>query len=87
MLIFCIVRKNWPYPPTISGSYGREVGRPADEIRVSFEIFKILCRLNYSGGYFVYYHCNVNTVLELHFNQLLSCKAYFNVCFEVRKIQ
>ena len=24
--IFCIVRKNWPYPPTASGSYGREAG-------------------------------------------------------------
>ena len=26
-LIFYIVRKNWPYPPTTSGSYGREVGK------------------------------------------------------------
>ena len=25
--IFCIVRKNWPYPPTASGSYGREASR------------------------------------------------------------
>ena len=28
-LIFCIVRKNWPYPPTASGSYGRQGGRQA----------------------------------------------------------
>ena len=36
--------KNWPYSPTASGSYGREgereggrqVGRPEDEIQVSF---------------------------------------------------
>ena len=61
----CIVRKNWPYPATTSGSYGREGGRPADKIWVIFEIFKILYRLNYSGFYFVYYHCNITTVLEL----------------------
>ena len=34
----------------------------------------------------LYYHCNVTTVLELHFSQLLSSKAYFKVCFEVQKI-
>ena len=73
--------KNWPYPSTASGSYGREGGRLADEMRVGFEIFKILYRLNYSGFYFVYYHSNVTTVLELHFSQLLSSKAYFKVCF------
>ena len=41
--------KNWLYPPTASGSYGRgegrEGGRLADEMWVGFEIFKILCRL------------------------------------------
>ena len=47
--IFCIVRKSWPYPPTASGSYGRE----ADEIRVDFEILKLLYKLNYSEFYFV----------------------------------
>ena len=50
--------KNCPYPPTASGSYGREgggreEGRPADEIRVDFEILKLLYRLNYSEFYFV----------------------------------
>ena len=29
-LIFCIVRKNWPYSSTASGSYGRQAGRQAD---------------------------------------------------------
>ena len=46
--IFCIVRKNWPNSPTASGSYGREGGRPADEIRVDFKVSKLLYRLNYS---------------------------------------
>ena len=53
MLIFCIVRKNWSYPPTTSGFYSREAGRLADEIRVGFEILEILYRLNYSSFYFV----------------------------------
>ena len=60
-------------------------GRQADEIWVSFEIFKILCRLNYLGYYFVYYHCNVTTVLELHFSQLLASKAYFKVFLKCKK--
>ena len=53
---------------------------PADEIRefrVGFETFKVLYRLNYSGFYFVCYHSNATTVLELHFGRLLSSKAYF----------
>ena len=60
---------------------GREAGQPADEMQVGFEIFKILYRLNYSGFYFVCYHSNVTTVLELHFSWLLSSKTYFKVCF------
>ena len=51
---------------------GREGGRSADEMRVGFEIFKILYRLNYSGFYFVCYHSNITTVLEWHFSRLLS---------------
>ena len=39
-LVFCIGRKNWPYPPTASGAYAREGGRPADEMQVGFEILK-----------------------------------------------
>ena len=44
------VLKNWPYPPTASGSYGRI---PANKIRVDFEILKLLYRLNYSEFYIV----------------------------------
>ena len=50
---------------------------------MGFEILKILYRLNYLGFHFVYYHCNVATVLELHFSRLLPSKGYFKVCFEV----
>ena len=52
VLIFCVFRMNWPYPPTTSGSYGLLVGlaagRQADEIRMDFEIFKILYRVDHS---------------------------------------
>ena len=50
-MLYC--EKNWPYPPTASGSYGREGGRPADEIWVDFKILKLFYRLNYSNFYFV----------------------------------
>ena len=60
---------------------GREGGRQADEMSEGFKTFKIFYRLNYLGFYFVYYHSNVTTVLELHFSQFLSSKAYFKVCF------
>ena len=56
-------------------------GREADEMQVDFEIFKILYRLSYLSFYFACYHSNVTTVLEFHFSQLLSSKAYFKVCF------
>ena len=64
---------------------GREGGRPADKMRVGFEIFKFLYWLNYSGFYFVCYHSNVTIVLELHFGQLLSSKVYFKVFFKCEK--
>ena len=35
-LIFFMVRKNWAYPPTASGSYGRL----SDEMRVDSRIFE-----------------------------------------------
>ena len=38
--VFCIVRKNWPYSPIVSGSYGRKGSRPADKIWVDFKILK-----------------------------------------------
>ena len=64
---------------------GRDGGRLADEMQVGFENFKILYRLNYLGFYFVWYHSNVTTLLKLHFSQLLSSKAYFNVFFKCKK--
>ena len=36
--------------------------------------------------FFAYYHCNVTTVLELHFSWFLTSTAYFKVCFEVWEI-
>ena len=54
---------------------------------VGFEIFKILHRLNYLGYYFVCYHSNVITVLELYFTWLLSSKAYFKVFLSVKTRQ
>ena len=78
------MRKTGPIPLLLVGLME---GRQADEIRLGFEIFKILYRLNYSGFYFVYYHCNVTTVIELHFSWLFSSTAYFKVCYEVEKIR
>ena len=66
---------------------GRQGGRPADEIRVDFEVSKLLYRLNYSEFYFVKYHCNFTTVLELHSFGFCQVKVYFKMCFEVRKIR
>ena len=51
-----------------------------------FWSFYILYRLNYSGFYFVYYHYNVTTVLELHFSRLLSSKVYFKVFLSVKNL-
>ena len=62
--------------PLVGLMAGRARARQAYEIWVEFENFKILCRLNYLAIYFVYYHCNVTTVLELHFSPLLSSIAY-----------
>ena len=77
---YCVLwEKTGPIlPPLVGLMAGRHGGR-----RNVGEIwnFEILYRLNYSGFYFVYYHCSVTTVLELHFSQLLLSKAYFKVCF------
>ena len=84
------MRKNWASTPSASGSYGslagRQAGRLADEIRLDFEILKILYRLNYLDFYFVYSSAMLLIVLEVHFS-LLSNKADFRVCFVVRKIR
>ena len=68
--------------PLVGLMAGREGGsRLAGKMQMGYKIFKILYKLNYLGFYFVCYHSNVTTVLELHFSRLLSNKAYFKVCF------
>ena len=65
-----------------SGSYGRL----ADEIRLDFKIFFILCRLNYLDFYFVDISTMLLIVLEVHFSLCFSNKACFRVCSVVRKL-
>ena len=47
---FCIVRKNWPYPPTASGSYGRQGGR---QNMGGFQNFKSSLQVKLFGFIFV----------------------------------
>ena len=62
-----------------SGSYGWHAYRQADEIRLDYEILKIL----YTGQtillnfYFVYSSAMLLIMLEVHFSLLFSNKAYF----------
>ena len=65
---------------TYAITYVRVAGRQTKPGGI--ETFKILYRLNSSGIYFVY-HCNITTVIELHFSQLLPSKAYFKVHCEL----
>ena len=46
------------------------------QIRVNFEIFKILYWLNCSDLYSVSYQYNVTIMLAVHFSLLFSSKAY-----------
>ena len=62
---------------------GKEAGQ---QMQVGFKIFKILYRLYYSSFYSVNYHSNVTAVLELHFGQLLSSKAYFKVSLSAKNL-
>ena len=64
----------------------RQAGRQTDERWLDFKILKILCRLNHLGFYFVYSSAMLLIVLEVHFSQLFSNKAYFRVCFVVCKV-
>ena len=73
-----IVRKNWPYPPTTSGSYGKE----ADIIEWVSKFLRILYRLTIWALFLISLQCYYS--IELHFNWLLSCKVYFKVCFKVK---
>ena len=61
-------------------------GRATDEIRVDFEILKLLYRLNYLNFYFVLYHCNFTAVLELHSVSFCQVKVYFKVCFKYENL-
>ena len=65
---------------------GRQAGRQ-DEIRLDFEILKILYRLNYLDFYFVYSSAMLLIVLEVYFSLLFSSKADFRMCFVARKIR
>ena len=65
----------------------RQAGRLADEIRLDFEILKILYRLNYLDFYFLYSSTMLLIVLEVYFSLLFSNKADFRVCFVARKIR
>ena len=60
-------------PSLVNLTAGREAGQQTKCRWVS----NFLKFFNYLG---FYYHSNVTTELELHFSQLLSSKAYFNVC-------
>ena len=62
--IFCIVRKNWPYYPTTTGSYGRYAGRKAS-------------RQN-TGGFQNFYNSLQVKLFGLLFN-LISLQCYYNV--------
>ena len=66
---------------------GLMAGRLADEIRLDFQVLKILYRVNYFDFYFVYSSAMVLIVLEVHFSLLFLNKAHFRVCFVMRKIR
>ena len=74
-MIFCIVRKNWRYPPTASESYGREAGREAGRQNTSgFRNFytsqqvKLAIRTFISLLITLQFYCSIRTV----FSRLLS---------------
>ena len=57
----------------------------ADKMRVEFENFKILYRLNYSDFYLVYYCYDVIIVLSMYFNCFSQLKLILR-CILRRKI-
>ena len=68
-ILYC--ERKWAYPPTTSGCYSRQGGKPVDEIQVGFKIFT---ENSLQVKLLELCHCNVTTVLELHFSWLLSSK-------------
>ena len=66
----------WEKPgPLRLALVGLVAGWLADEIRLDFEILKILYRSNYLVFYFVYSSTMLLIVLEVHFSLLFSNKA------------
>ena len=72
--------------PIVGLMAGREAGRQEDKMQVDFEIFKILNGLNYLSFYFVCYHSNATTVLELHFSCLCQVKLILRCVFKSEKL-
>ena len=86
-VITFIVRKNWTHTSSASGSYGRLAGRQnMDELQIfnnsknslQVELFGFLLHLITSNAILI-------IVLEIHFNQLISSKAYFKACLTCKK--
>ena len=74
------MRKNWPYPPTASGSYSREASRRNTG---GFHNFKTSLQVKLFG--FLFCLISNTAVLELHSVGFCQVKVYFKVCFEVQK--
>ena len=79
-----MMRKNWAYPPTASGSYGRLACQQMKYIWIS----KFL---KFFTGYTIriFTSFNIGTmllVLPMHFSRFFSSKAYCKVCIQAHKI-
>ena len=81
--IFCIVRKNWPYPPTTSGSYGREGGRQTKYGWISN--FKTSLQVKLFGILFCLIHCYFIAVLELHSVGFRQVEVYLRCVLKCKK--
>ena len=81
------MRENWPVLLLLVGIMaGRQAGRQADEIQVSFKIFKILYRLKLFRLLICLISLQCYYSIRSAFQLALSSIAYLKVCFEVRKI-
>ena len=82
-LIFCIIRKHWPYPPSASESYGRQTWWQSSKgnmggswIFLKFSIGQtFICLISWSLEYY-----SVRTAFCSAFDN----KVDFKVCFEVK---
>ena len=86
MSIFCIVRKNWPYPPTASGPYSREAGREKGWKTKYGWILKFL-RFSTGSIILIFVLCNITAMLlrcynsgyclvELSLRCVLKCEKF-----------